>query len=158
MKGSVLTTGILMFGQASGLLLCAVYNIAIHPQINSKSLFVSHPPDIRELLLRSQCRAAEELLKTSHASCWPVHAGQVCHLLRHLPFSGYLPGHQGNDEICRRYDILQQKHGLYCFTPWCDDALLSGWDLFRSKRFFSRERSANVLIPTWHWGSVTRQR
>lgn len=115
-----------MFGKASGLLLCAVHDI--HPHINSKSLFVPHPPDIRELLLRSQCGAVEELLKTSHASCWPVHAGPVCHLLRHLSFSRYLPGHQGKDEICRRCDILQQKHGLSCFIPWCDDALLSGWD------------------------------
>lgn len=157
MKGSVLTTGILIFGTASGLLLCTVYHIAIHPHINSRSLFVSHPPDIRELLLRSQCGAVEELLKTSHSSCWPVHAGQVCHLLRHLSFSRYLPGHQGNDEICSRYDIAAKARPvvLYTLVWWCPSVWMG---LFRLKRFFSRERSANVLIPTWHWGSVTRQR
>lgn len=87
---------------------------------------VCHPTDIRELLLWSQCGAVEKLLKTSHASCWPVHPGQVCHLLCHLSFTRYLPGHQGNNEICSRYEILQQKHGLSCFILWCDYALLSG--------------------------------
>lgn len=114
--------------------------------------FASFTPttDIGELLLRSQLGAVQKFPETSHPTRGSLHAGQVRHLFRHLPLSRYLLGHQGKSQ--HPLSWCQLMLVVFCFTS--ELSLLC----LRSRRSFSRERSATALILTWHWRNVTLQR